>query len=225
MLYESVIKENQFYTVLVLIGVYLFFRIINIQSHQVSVIFLALILSYYFYNLRRKTLDEELKLAEYKLKFLNNCLGTERRYLYTAPMLANFLYDIKEYALDNYDAFCQMVISVNNLLMIEYESYIGLRYIGDNVDEAKLQMNNALNHFHSIIYSLPSTSISNEKFTRNMRLFQRILYSHYINIKNNARKAYLQRPLTKETKSIVSEGPEPNPQGAPDFNSTFSYFY
>lgn len=225
MLYESLIRENQFYAVLIFIGIYLFFRTVNAQSHQMLVIFLALILGYYFYNLQKDRLNEELKLDEYKLNFLNNCVSSERRYLYTAPMLANFLYDIKDYALDNYDAFCQMVISVNNLLMIEYESYIGLRYIGDNVDEAKMQMNNALNNLHSIIYSLPSTSISNEKFTHNMRLFQRLLYSHYMDIKDNARKAYLERPLTKETKPILAEGPEPNPQGTPDFNSTFSYFY
>lgn len=225
MLYESLIRENQFYTALIFIGIYLFFRTVNAQSHQILIIFLALVLGYYFYNLRKDELHEKLKLDEYKLNFLNNCVGSERHYLYTAPILSNFLYDIKDYALDNYDAFCQMVISVNNLLMIEYESYMGLRYIGDNVDEAKIQMNNALNNLHSIIYLLPSTSISNEKFTHNMKLFQRLLYSHYMNIKNNARKAYLERPLTKETKPITPEGPEPNPYGTPDFNSTFSYFY
>ena len=102
----------------------------------------------------------------------------QKTYLYMNPVLVELFFNIREYSQYNISAFSNCLIHCNNVLAIDYQSKIGLNDAFYNYDTAVLEVKKALNELNSVIYNLPSTKVSYNKFSNVINMLHGILNKH-----------------------------------------------
>ena len=127
--------------------------------------------------------------TELKLRFLENLMINKSdnqqltSYLYLNPPIIEFYYNTRENITYNMSNFRESLISVNNMLMLDEQSkdlnnpfsaYISIQELSTET----------LNHYQSIIHSMPYNKEVFDKFNKSLSILQSLL----LNIVNNVKK-------------------------------------
>jgi hypothetical protein len=124
-------------------------------------------------------LDENTNFENFdESSFFNIYPNMYENYLHFDPLLIEFFYENREYSQNNLSAYRATLLHANLLLHIEKDLLIGLKQPGEVLDLARDCYVNAMNNFHSSIFSLTSAGSVNDRFTEQMRLLEKLLYKH-----------------------------------------------
>jgi hypothetical protein len=204
--------------VIILISIHL-----NITAGHFFGVFISLIIIYVY--LQKDTKSKVGINKDYQLKndFINEYLFIEKPY-YTYEddpdtylninesdikvsyfgqnrVILNFIYDVREYAIIHPVAFNKLLEKTNSVIKIRVQVQNGVRDCKAMIPLAEDSRTEALNNFQSIIYNLPSTTETNNKFQNNLAIFVKLLQAEidYINelcdIQNsNLKTSILSKP-------------------------------
>lgn len=129
--------------------------------------------------------------------------------------------DFKEY---NPDSWQEMIKATDSVLRLHSDMKKGVMNCGENIDAANMFKNNAVNHFHTFIMSLPSNKVLNNKFTKNIGRFELLLRRHIDDMYRICKNQYKKQGWDIFRKPLVNVGPRPNDQETPGV-SRFDYYY
>jgi hypothetical protein len=104
--------------------------------------------------------------------------SNNKSYLYLNPLIVEFFYNIRNYSQYNISSYVNSLLHTNNVIGIDYQSRIGLYNKYDNYEVAITESKKALNELNSIIYNLPSSLISYNKFKDSIKILHGLLNQH-----------------------------------------------
>jgi hypothetical protein len=125
-------------------------------------------------------------------------------YLHLDPLIVEFFYMNRDYSQNNLSAYRSTLIRTNLLLRVEKDLKIGMKSPGQVLELAKDCYISAMNHFHSCIYSLISAQLENEKFIKQMKLLEKLLYKHMSNIFTICEDYFERNEITVDSKPYSS---------------------
>jgi len=185
----------------IIIYIFIIFLIFNfisrikIRLNDILTLFISIIVIYFLIRNNFKTFTDYSKLKQTQLEFIHKLIfdnefsyalkddfiikpSKEKTYLYTDPTLIDFYYNIREYSQYNISSFVKSLIHCNNILGLCYEAKMGINRKYLNYETIVLETKNALNELNSIIYNLPSSIITFNKFKNSMLILHKLLNQH-----------------------------------------------
>jgi hypothetical protein len=202
----DIIKKLPKYNIIIYIFIvfilFNFFGRLNIRLNEVLVTFISFVLIYFLIKKDYTEFIEYTKVKKNELNFLHKLMfddntwdyerktnvlvkplnSNNKSYLYLNPLLVQFFYNIREYSQYNTVSYVNSLLHCNNVIGLEEQSKIGLNNSYENytvaVDEAK----KALNELNSVIYSLPLTLVTYNKFDESIKYLHGLLNQHIRNI-------------------------------------------
>jgi hypothetical protein len=204
-IYDILTKIPKYNIIIYIFIIFLIYNFINKLEIRLNEILVWIICILLIYFLIKKDYTQFIKYTIVKknqLEFLhklmfddytwdyekkNNLLlkpiNTDNKsYLYLNPLIIDFFYNIREYSQYNISSFVNSLLHSNNVIGFEYESKIGLNNKYDNYEVAILESKKALNELNSIIYNLPSTLITYNKFKDSIKVLHSLLNQHLIDM-------------------------------------------
>jgi hypothetical protein len=114
---------------------------------------------------------------------LNNIIikpigSDQKSYLYLNPLIVEFYFNIREFSQYNISSYVNSVIYANNVIGLSYQSKIGLNRTYLNYESAIENTQKSLNELNSVIYNLPSSKESYNKFDESIRILHSLLNKH-----------------------------------------------
>lgn len=100
------------------------------------------------------------------------------------PEYIDFLFSIQDIGKYNLDAFRNLINSIDNFLILYDDINIGVEYCKQNYDIAQQERLNALNHLHSLVYSLEPNQILVNKLNESIKFLQQLTNNYLYKIKN-----------------------------------------
>ena len=188
-------KDLLFYLAIISGTLYLTTVIVNTQIGHVAGVILGIALIYFF-NEKEVAETEDLNFElEYKLSVIKNrTLGTKiermKKRNLTGPLeksplyfhydadIINLVHNVVDFADYNEDAYFLMVKAIDNVLKLHEDIKIGVTRCTENVQNMIIFRDNALNHFHTFIYAIPSIKVIDQKYQKNMKRLQLLLQRH-----------------------------------------------
>ena len=110
------------------------------------------------------------------LDFFANFFGSTN--LYLNPLIIQFFYNTRENSQYNLSNYISSLSKINDILALSFQMNIGVENPYQNYKTIKKLYNDALNSYHSIIYSLPSDKIVYKKFNSSLKILQSLLIKH-----------------------------------------------
>lgn len=102
----------------------------------------------------------------------------QKSYLYLNPLIVQFFFNIREYSQYNVSSYIDSIIHSNNVIGLDYQSKIGINRTYLNYELAMEETKKALNELNSVIYSIPSTTESYNKFDKSVKVLHGLLNKH-----------------------------------------------
>lgn len=104
--------------------------------------------------------------------------NNQKSYLYLNPLIVQFFFNIREYSQYNISSYINSIICSNNVIGLDYQSKIGINKTYLNYESAIEETKKALNELNSVIYSIPSTIESYNKFDKSVKVLHGLLNKH-----------------------------------------------
>jgi hypothetical protein len=160
--------------------IYFIFSKLIIRLNDILIFLIIIVFFYVMLKVNSKTFYNFIKDKDEKLNFLHKMMFNtnnwtnnntnnnlivrpegyfKKSYLYLNQSIIDLYYSVRNYSQFNIDSYVKSLIHTNNLLKLSYESK-QTKINSYNYTIAVDEMNNALNEFASIIYSLPLSEIS-----------------------------------------------------------------
>jgi len=178
-----------------------------------------------------------------KLHFMNSLLYTDsyseindefyirppvyESYLDRDNQIIEFYYRLRDYANYNLPSFRKSLMNTNTLLGIEnfvnnldYAPKKPVQYY----EQAKIEYREALNNLHTLIYSIPSTRITNYTFNNSLKNLEFLLMQHLDNIKNLAKLHFDQCEMSVNSQPIHDYTANPNDTNSKGYNMNYSMY-
>lgn len=172
--FNGIVRINAFWYILILVILVRIVTLINVKLNLILALVLAVLLIYYYQDQYTSNISDLNRSLEYKL----NSLPTKPQNFHIDADLIDLFYSVREFYDYHPDAYSQSLKNIDQLLEIEREVLQGVDRCRDYYQIAMDQYKNALNHFHSIIYSLPPVKTSQQKFKNTLDTLQLILRKH-----------------------------------------------
>ena len=102
----------------------------------------------------------------------------QKSYLYLNPLIVQFFFNIREYSQYNISSYINSIIYANNVIGLDYQSKIGINRMYLNYESAIEETKKSLNELNSVIYSIPSTVQSYNKFDKSVKVLHGLLNKH-----------------------------------------------
>ena len=174
----------------------------NVTLSHILALFISLTIVFYMINKDETENTNFIENKKEQLEFLNNLLFYEKdkyttnviekdfniepslkkSYLYLNPLIIQFFYNVKEYSQYNLSNFRNSLTYVNNVLKLNYQMNAGVENPFDNYENVKIESNKALNAFQAIIFSLPSTTVTYDKFNASLKILHSLLEKYLQNM-------------------------------------------
>ena len=243
---ETIPNEKIFtYSFIVVIVVYIITKI-DIKLNLLFALFISTIIIHYMISKDNVLQKEFIDSKDTQLKFLNELLFYEKdkyvtsvindnfninppfeqSYLYLNPLIIEFFYNTKENSQYNLSNYISSLRAINSLLEINYQMSIHLENPFQNYKTMQKLYHDALNNYHSIIYSLPSNKVVYKKFNNSMKILQSLLLKHMndakiiCKIKNNRE----DNNIYTLPDSILDENVSANDMKTKGFSENYSFF-
>ncbi len=202
----DIIKKLPKYNIIIYIFIvfilFNFFGRLNIRLNEVLVTLVSFVLIYFLIKKDYTEFIQYTHVKKNELNFLHKLMfdkGTwdyERRtnvlvkplntsnksYLYLNPLLVAFFYNIREYSQYNITSYVNSLLHCNNVIGLEYQSKLGLNNTYANYTVAIEETQKALNELNSVIYNLPSTLVTYNKFDESVKYLHSLLNQHISNM-------------------------------------------
>ena len=108
----------------------------------------------------------------------NNGLYQKKSYLYYDPLISSLMYNIKEYTQENIQSYSNCLRNINSLLKLSFESKNISHSFLENFQSVIIEKNKALNELSSMIYLIPTSTITYEKFNKSIKVLHELLNVH-----------------------------------------------
>ena len=195
-------KYNIIIYIFIVFILFNFFSRLNIRLNEVLVTLISFVLIYFLIKKDYTEFIQYTHVKKNELNFLHKLMfdkGTwdyERRtnvlvkplnsnnksYLYLNPLLVTFFYNIREYSQYNIKSYVNSLLHCNNVIALEYQSKLGLNNTYANYTVAIDETQKALNELNSVIYNLPSTFVTYNKFDESIKYLHSLLNQHISNM-------------------------------------------
>lgn len=137
-----------------------------------------------------------------------NTLKIKPQYSQKYPEFIDFLYSIKELGDYNLDAYQQLIENLDAFLILYDDIKIGVQFCKENYDVALEKRNNALNHLHSIIFSLEANPVLIQKLNDAGEYLHKLMNKYLDNIIDICNKQNEIQGYNTNTR-IIEKGPYP----------------
>lgn len=204
-IYDILSKIPKYNIVVYIFIVFLIYNFINkleIRLNEILVWIICILLIYLLINKDYTQFIQYTIVKKNQLEFLhklmfddytwdyekkNNLLlkpiNTDNKsYLYLNPLIVEFFYNIREYSQYNISSYVNSLLHTNNVIGFEYQSRIGLNNKYDNYEVAVVETKKALNELNSLIYNLPSSLPSYNKFKDSIKILHGLLNQHLVDM-------------------------------------------
>lgn len=195
---DNIPNYNKLYYVFIFIGILYLTTRYDIKLNFILGLLLSVILIHYLISRDNVLQDNFIDDKDLQLKFLNNLLFDnndkyvtsvindnfniqppfDQSYLYLNPLIIQFFYNTRENSQYNLSNYISSLSKINDILALSFQMNIGVENPYQNYKTIKKLYNDALNSYHSIIYSLPSDKIVYKKFNSSLKILQSLLIKH-----------------------------------------------
>lgn len=132
--------------------------------------------------------------------------------------------NVRDFKAYNGEAWTQMIKATDNVLRLHSDMRKGLANCVDHIETARMFKDNAVNHFHSFIMSIPSNPVLDEKFKKNIARFELLLRRHIDDMYRICKKQSEKQGWSIHRRPLIDFGPRPDDTGAIG-HSRFDYYY
>ena len=219
----DIIKKLPKYNIIIYIFIvfilFNFFARLNIRLNEVLVTFISFGLIYFLIKKDYTEFIEYTKVKKNELNFLHKLMfddntwdyerktnvivkplnSNNKSFLYLNPLLVQFYYNIREYSQYNISSYIDSLLHSNNVIGLEYQAKLGLNSAYENYTVAIEETKKALNDLNSVIYSLPSTLVSYNKFDDSIKYLHGLLNQHIRNMALVFKNINKHNDINKET--------------------------
>lgn len=157
-------------------------------------------LEYKLNAIKNKTLGT--KIDRHRKRNLTGRLDKSPLYFHNDADIINLMYNIIDFAHYNEDAYFLMIKAIDNVILLHENIKTGVTRCTENIETMVIFRDNALNHFHSFIFSLPSIKVINDKYKKNMKRLQLLLQRHIDSAVRICRSQNYIRGIDVDTKFI-----------------------
>lgn len=156
--------------------------IVHISPNAVSVLGgIVGIMFVYFLNDRKTT---QVQSFNEDLQWRLQSLFPRPQNFEIDPDLINLFYNIRDMRSYNSLAYDKALKNVDSMLRILKDVQIGVQHCEQNYELAHDKHTNALNHLHSVIYNIPLSDVTLDKYKQALSQLQLILKRHLDTIYN-----------------------------------------
>ena len=196
-LFRKIPKYNLIIYIFILFLIYNFITRLTIRLNDILFFFISISLIYFlikkdYTNFINYVDDKKIQLdflhklifnKEFKYSSSLNTIITPMdliniSYLYLNPLIVDFYYNLRNGITYNISAYIDSVIHANNVIGLEYQFTIGINKTYLNYQVAIEEVKESLNNFNSMLYNMPSTIVSYNKFKESMKILHKLLNSH-----------------------------------------------
>lgn len=199
-----------------------------------SAFFLGLFIGYLWFSYSKYEGGKKVKNYERKATRLERTMQRKRNLfdkkarslLHRNPALVTIF--AKLYVFGRFDRqnFKEALISANQLIRVYESSKIGLVLPNQIIDIAEELQRNTMNSIHSMIHSLPSTTIGDYRWQVEIDILQKVLQKITDDIRELSKAQYLEvGPTIHNPPPDYRSGPWPNPTNQKEYNSHWDQYY
>jgi len=219
--YISKIKDrNAFYYMIMFVFVmFMSTRVLNVNIAFVFGIVATFYLMFFFEDRDRSVASDFNQEMEHKLITIKSMVKFIPEHFHTDTDIINFFFNIKDFRDYNNKAYDLAVRATDNFLNYKEDIKKGVLHCTENMETAVIFRNNALNHIHTFIYSLPVNKIIDKKLKNNSEFFQLTLRRHIDDMHRICRKQNANP--TSSTRFYENRGP----RGVLVDQTNFDLFY
>lgn len=193
-------------------------------------LFLTLIYYSYKFEQTKNEVDvfkKKVKRLERTMQRKNNIFSkSARSLLHRNPALVNCFANM--YVIARYDKknFKDALISANQLIRIYESVKLGVVLPDQMIDIAEELQRNTMNYIHSIINSLPSSTVGDFRWQVNMNILQQVLQKITNDIKLLAKFQYEKTGATiYNPPPDYRSGTWANPLNSPEYSENWNQYY
>ena len=143
------------------------------------------------------------------------------------PDLINLFYNIRDMRSYNSLAYDKALKNVDSLLRVLKDVQIGVQHCEQNYELAHDKYKNAMNHMHSVIYNIPLSDVTLNKYNAALKQLQLILKRHLDTIYKICKAQRREQGNTSDM-HFVDElhlaGPKPDDTHALPDHSNFQWY-
>lgn len=244
----NILGKNQlFFVGLVLLIVYSWFIRANISIGAVlGLLFLGFLYYLYFrytyYQVRDFTIDKQNKvqlLSEVLSEsnyfpeegtlmtsdfYFNLNEDTNKNYLYFNPAVVDFYFANKDFLNFAYYNYAKSLQYINQMIVLQNQMLIGVNHRGNQLTALKYLRKQCLNYWQAIIYTLPSSNTSNNKFKNSITTLTELTQKIVDNCELKVEQQNATNGMNTQYYPVYKSGPEPNDVGTYGYNQHFDFF-
>jgi hypothetical protein len=216
------IKKNEWleYLAVIVFVMFIVTRIIQPTALQLIALVFALIIVYYRIDKRKTIVTDAYGELEYRLKVLH----PKPENFHMDASLINLFYNTRNFRKLHSEGYDEALVAVDNLLKLESEIQAGVYHCKENLDVMKELMNKAMNHYHSIIFKLPTQVYMMRKHKRALNALHVLLRRHIDDMSKHCEDYYKQRGVDIDYHPIYNSGPRPDDTQKQE-SSDFDFYY
>ena len=246
-LFNIIGKNRLFFFAIVLIVIYSWFIRANINLGAIfGLFFLGFIFyiyyTYQFYGIKEYAIDKQQKinfLADILSKDnLDPIEGTEffnknfflidygrlRNFLYFNPAVVDFYYNNKDFINHSYLNYARSLRCINMMIILTSDITAGLANRGNQYTMLEMLRERCLNYWQAIIYGVPSTNATNNKFQESLNVLEQLTQNLIDNAAKKIDQQNTENGINMAYYPIYKGGPKPNDVNSYGFNSHFNFF-
>lgn len=230
----------------ILVIVIFFITKIDIKLNLLFSCFIAGLIINYMISRDNVIQKNFIDVKDTQLKFLNNLLFYDddtyitsvinekfnidppfkQSYLYLNPLIVEFFYNTRENSQYNLSNYINSLRCINSMLGLNYQLNMKLENPYQNYDNMKKLYKEALNNYHSIIYSLPSNKVVYNKFNNSLNILQSLLIKHISDAKIicKMKNSKEDNNISTIPDTILDDDVGPNDMNIKGFSENYSFF-
>lgn len=244
---EQIPKSNLVHYIYIIAILFFVFSFYEVKLNHILVLLLSILIIGYLIQKDFGDFNQYTSLKKDQLKFLNQlCFDgqhwrnfgpkndmnirpmVKQSYLYLNPLIVEFFYNIREFSQYNLSAYVDSVLHVNQVMKLHQDMKQGLENPFSNLDVAKEEIAQALNSLESIIYKLPISVTTNDKYTHSVKILQSILTKYTIEMEQTCQRINKKRgynAITKPDDQLNSSfNVSPNDTNTREYNPSYDLF-
>jgi hypothetical protein len=178
-------------------------------------------------NDTKKDYKKKAERLDRTMKRKRNAFSKKARsLLYRNPALIKVFSNLYVFARFDKKNFKDALITSNQLIRIYESCQIGVVLPDQMIDIAEELSRNTMNHMHSMIHSLPSTTVGGFRWQVQLDFLQKILQKIVDDIKHIAKKQYQKTgPTIYNPPPDYRSGPWANPLDQAEYNPHWNQYF
>ena len=195
----STIPDNyilQYFFIIMII--YAFFKNRDIRLNEIFVFLICLVIIYILAQRNYNDFFKFTKIKHNEIKFLNNIMfdgiktmkgefsefsdidtsNLKKSYLYYDPLIISLMYNLKSYIQFNIQSYSSCLFHINDFLKLCYQANDLTNNLVENYESLIILKNKSLNELSTLIYSIPTSTMTYNKLQSSVNLLHELLNRH-----------------------------------------------